>query len=107
MLELVATNPAPDATEEEDFEVLVDEPYITVLRENGVYVCQVHTPCNLGDITMELGSWGYVVMDVYGEEGVLEMLLRPLGDIPVDDVVTQKRAAIMRDLVQEREMAYA
>lgn len=99
--------PSTLSTDEEDFECLVDEAYFTVLRMNGTHVCQLHTPANLGDVTMELGQRGFVVMDVYAEDGILELLLRPLGEVPVDDLVTEKRMAMMKEMIDEREHAYA
>lgn len=68
----------------DSFQALIDEPYLTLIREEGVYVCQVHLPWDLGDLQFELGRLGFVAEDSYSEGGVLEMKLRKLGDISLD-----------------------
>lgn len=90
----------------EDFECLIDESYFTVIRLDGIHVCQLHTPANLGDVTMELAAHGFAVMDVYAEDGILELLLRPLGEVPVDDIDAEIAMATM-PTEQMKESVYA
>lgn len=83
----------PDENDE-PFQVLLDEPYLSLIRDEGVYVCQVHLPWDLGDLGFELGRAGFVVEDAYSESGVLDMKLRKLGDVPLGSAHNNEFAAL-------------
>jgi len=92
----------------EPFQVLIDESYLTLIRDMGIYVCQVHLPCNFGDLAFELGRLGFAVSDAYGEGGVLDVKLRKLGDIPLGDEACYNNQDIAtRAVAMSKEEIYA
>lgn len=90
---------------DEPFQVLLDEPYLTLIRDEGVYVCQVHLPWDLGDLNFELGRVGFVSEDAYSEGGVMDMKLRKLGDVPL--VADHDNNAAGAMLAMNKEEIYA
>jgi hypothetical protein len=73
-----------DAAEdqEEDFELLIDEPYLAVVRVGEQVVASAHTPMDLADMSFRLAQAGYMIMEMIAfHDGVIEMLLQPLADI--------------------------
>lgn len=95
--------------DDEDFEVIIDEPHLCVVRRNGMYAAEVHTPVDLGELSYHLASFGYMVESLIAfHDGVIEMLLRPLADIttevPADEV--QIRADIQK-FMKGRETVHA
>lgn len=93
----------------EDFEVIIDEAHLSVVRRNGVYAAEVHSPVDLGELSYHLASFGYMVEQLIAfHDGVIEMLLRPLADITTD--VPADEVQIREDLqkfMKERETVYA
>ena len=93
----------------EDFELLLDSGDVAVVRMNGAVVAQVQTPMDLGELGWQLAAIGYVTEEMIAfDGGVIEMLLRPLGE--VSDAIPEDEQRIMKDIhefVQERERVYA
>lgn len=81
----VASIPAiPCGVEDQldDFEVIIDEPWLYVVRANGVFTGEVHSPCDLAELGWRLASAGYVMEEMVAfHDGVIEMQLRPLGEV--------------------------
>jgi len=107
----VAAIPAlPEGVEDEltDFKVIIDEGWLYVARANGVYVAETHSPCDLGELGWRLASAGYKIEQLVAfHDGVIEMMLRPLGDItdvPEDEIAYRTE---IQNMIKEKEMAYA
>jgi hypothetical protein len=82
----------------ESYQTLIDEPYFTVIRMDGVYVCQTHLPADLGELHFDLARMGFVGMGAHAEEGVLSIMLRKLGDVPlIEEEVTAGKAVACRE----------
>lgn len=99
----------PDVEDDDDFEIIVDEPLLCVVRMNDRTVAQVHSPVDLTELSYRFAEIGFVATEMLAyEDGVLEMLLRDLGDIPVD--VPEKEAKLLTQVasyMKEREDVYA
>jgi len=91
----------------EQFKVIIDEPGLCIVRHNGVVSGQVHSPVNLSDLYFQLAAEGYSISDAIAyEDGVIELLCRPLGDL--DEVVAEAKVEIATvKQEKERELAYA
>ena len=94
---------------EEDFEVIIDQPYFCVVRTGQYFVGQLHTPCDLGEMGWQLAGHGYVMDEVIAfHDGVIEMLLRPLGEVSVDTPEREQQImAEVAEYIKEREGQYA
>lgn len=102
------TQTLEETEEPEDFEVLIDEPHLAVVRVGDLIAAEVHTPVDLTELGFQLAQEGYAIMELLAfHDGVIEMALRRLGDIPVDDPVMEKRLATIKELADEREEIYA
>jgi hypothetical protein len=108
------TNDVPayeDRDGEEGYEkTLIDEGQLVVIRRNGVVAAQVHSPVDLVDLSYRLAEHGYMAteMEAY-EDGVIELLLRDLGEEPPADLPEQE-AKLLTDVasyMKERESVYA
>lgn len=88
---------------DEPFQCLIDEPYFTVVRDEGVYVAQVHLPADLGELSFLLGTLGFVGMGAHAEDGILEIMMRKLGDVDLDEGT----AGEVEKTMNEREEVYA
>ena len=96
---------AEDDTNEE-FEVIIDEPYFCLVRVGQTHVAQVHSPVDLTELNYQLAGVGFIMQDVMAHtDGVLEILVRPLADIPVESPMEEMR--ILQDPEKERESVYA
>jgi hypothetical protein len=92
---------------DEPFQVLLDSPYLSIIRGDGVYVCQVHLPWDLGDLNFELGRVGFIAEDAYSEGGVLELELRKLGDVPLGTDHHHNNEPASAVLAMNKELIYA
>ena len=99
----------PVAVDEEDFKVLYDAGNVVVVQMNGVHVAQIQSPIDIGELSWDLAAEGFVAQEIIGfEDGIIEMLLRPLAETP--DHVSDREKKIMSDIhsfVKEREGMYA
>ena len=94
----------------EDFEVIIDEPGLAVVRHNGVIAAQVNSPVDLSELYFRLAAEGYTMAEAIAyEDGVIELQLRPLGCLDDLDVVIQEAKVEIAALQQEKErsLAYA
>lgn len=93
----------------EDFEVIIDEPRFCVVRSGRYYTGEVHTPCDLSELGWQLASYGYVMEEMIAfHDGVIEILLRPLGEIPIGTPDEERK--ILEDIaeyVKQKEGVYA
>ena len=105
---------APATTPEEedvaeDFEVIIDQPHFCVVRTGQFFVGEIHTPCDLTDLAWQLAGHGYVMEEMIAfHDGVIEILLRPLGEVPVDSPEQEQKAyADINRHLKEKESHYA
>jgi len=97
---------APLDPVEEDFEVLIDEPYFCLVRIGETHVAQVHSPVDLTELTYQLVGVGYTMAEVMAhEDGILEILVRPLGGLPVESPAEEQRT--LTEGPPQKESVYA
>lgn len=95
-------------TEEEDFEVIIDEPYLTVVRMNESYAASVHSPVDLVELSYQLAAAGFVTQEMIAfHDGVIEMQLRPIADIQDFPEDEHEIRAGVQQFINEREKIYA
>jgi len=91
-----------------EFDAIIDEPHFYVVKADGIVTAEVHTPVDLTDLGFWLAQEGYAIEELIAfHDGVIEMLLRELGDIPVNDPVMAKRLEYIKEIAEEKEVAYA
>jgi hypothetical protein len=99
-----------DSDEElEDFELLIDEPYLAVVRVGTQVVASAHTPMDLTAMSFQLAQAGYMIMEMIAfHDGVIEMLLTSLADITTSVPESQKKIySQISEYMQEKEKVYA
>lgn len=105
MADSAANTTNPEAAD--DFEVILDTGDVVVIRENGVYVAQVQSPVDLGELGWQLASVGYVAEEMIAfPDGVVEMQLRPLGAVPLE-LTEQPIVEDANERTTQREEVYA
>jgi hypothetical protein len=104
--------PEVEDADDDDFEVIIDEPLLCVVRCNGRVAAQVHSPLDLIDLSYRLAEHGFMATEMMAyEDGVLELLLRELtAQTPFDADLPEQEKKLMTDVasyMKEREGAYA
>jgi hypothetical protein len=103
--------PAPVTMEDdEDFRVIIDEPGLVVVSNNGIVAGQVNSPVNLSELYFRLGAEGYALTEAIAyEDGVIEILCRDLADLSgLDELAEEAKVEIATQRQEkERELAYA
>jgi hypothetical protein len=110
VLSATADAPTTDSAEaDEDYKTIIDEEHLTVVRRNGIYAAEIHSPVDLSDLGYRLASAGYVIEELIAfHDGVMEALLRPLGEIAVDAPEHERKLMTeVHEYVKEREKVYA
>lgn len=106
----IAANTTTPAIEvEEDFEVIIDEPYVSVVRMGKQYAANVHSPIDLVELGYQLAAAGFMIQDMIAfHDGVIEMSLRPIADVNgSESELDAKRMDYIREHQEKEEMIYA